>query len=185
MLNRRTVLLAIGVAVVAGLAGLAGVLTARLVNDPGRRLVTVDRPPADFTLPDPDGRPRHLSEWRGRYVLVNFWASWCPPCRHELPMLAASQRRYGSDRLQVLGVSLDEPKALKEYLNKSPLGFPTLMGERDGFNLMARYGHPRGSIPFSVLLGPDGKVLARKAGAFSESELDTLLKTHLTSGHQH
>lgn len=182
MLNRRTALLAIGVAVVAGLAGM---LTARLVNDPGRRLAPVDRPPADFTLPDPDGQPRRLSEWRGRHVLINFWASWCPPCRHELPMLAASQRRYGSDRLQVLGISLDDPKALKDFLATAPLGFPTLMGGREAFSLMTRYGHPRGSIPFSVLLGPDGKILARKTGAFTETGLETLLKTHLASEHQH
>ncbi len=181
-MNRRTVLLAVGVAIVAGLAGM---LTARLVNDPGRQLAPVDRPPADFTLPDPGGQPRRLSEWRGRHVLINFWASWCPPCLHELPMLAASQRRYGENRLQVLGISLDDPKTLKNFLNKTPLGFPTLMGEREAFNLMTRYGHPRGSIPFSVLLGPDGQVLARKAGAFTESELDTLLKTHLAGGHLH
>lgn len=180
-MNRRTVLLAVGVAIVAGLAGM---LTARLVNDPGRSLTAPDRPPADFALPDPEGRVRHLSEWRGRHVLLNFWATWCPPCRHELPLLATSQRRHG-DKLQVLGISLDDPKTLKDYLRREPLGFPTLMGERGAFNLMAGYGHPRGSIPFSVLLGPDGKVLARKAGAFTENELNSLLSTHLTSSHHH
>lgn len=180
-MNRRTVLLAAGVAVVAGLAGM---LTARLVNDPGRQLAPATRPPADFTLPDPDGRSRRLSEWRGRHVLINFWASWCPPCRHELPMLAASQRRHGSDRLQVLGISLDDPKTLKDFLAKTPLGFPTLMGEREAFGLMTAYGHARGSIPFSVLLGPDGQLLARKAGAFTEPELNALLMTHL-GGHRH
>jgi thiol-disulfide isomerase/thioredoxin len=176
VLTRRTALLTAGV---VGVAGLAGMLTARLVNDPGRRLAAVERAPADFTLPDPDGRVRRLSEWRGRHVLLNFWATWCPPCRHELPLLAASQKRYGTERLQVLGISLDDAKVLKTYLATSPTGFQTLVGDNEALPLMASYGHPRGSIPFSVLLGPDGKVLARKAGAFSQTELDALLKTYL------
>jgi len=177
--SRRTVLLAIGVALIAGLAGM---LTARLIQDPGRRLVTADRPPADFTLPDPAGKLRRLSEWRGRHVLINFWASWCPPCRHELPMLKAAQDRYGTDRLQVLGISLDDTQVLVPFLQQSPLGFPTLVGSDEALGLMARYGHPRGSIPFSVLLSPDGRVLARKTGAFREIELKELLKLHLTAG---
>ena len=175
MLNRRTVVLALGVAAVAGLAGM---LTARLVNDPARQLRPAARAPVDFTLPDPDGRPRRLSEWRGRPVLLHFWATWCPPCRHELPLLAASQRRHGAS-LQVLGISLDNPKTLRDFLKQSPLGFPTLVGGDEALGLMAGYGHPRGSIPFSILLDPAGKVLARKAGAFSETELNSLLHTHL------
>ena len=178
-MNRRTVVLALAVAL---LAGVAGMLTARFVNDPARQLQPAVRAPADFTLPDPDGQPRRLSEWRGRHVLINFWATWCPPCRHELPLLAASQRRYGTGRLQVLGISLDDPKVLGNFLKQSPLGFPTLVGGNEAFGLMAGYGHPRGSIPFSILLDPAGKVLARKAGALSETELNNLLQTHLAPG---
>jgi len=182
VLNRRILLLALGVALAAGLAGM---LTARLLHDPARQLRPPSQPPTDFTLPDPDGKLRRLSEWRGRFVLVNFWATWCPPCRHELPLLKQAQASYGASRLQVLGVSLDEVTVLGPFLKQSPLGFPTLVGGEQAVDLMNRYGHPRGSIPFSVLVGPDGRVLARKAGAFQGFELKKLLERHLTAGQTH
>lgn len=139
---------------------------------------TPDGPVADFSLPDLDGETRRLSEWRGKLVLVNFWATWCPPCRDEIPLFIDLQREAGARGLQIVGVAIDQPDAVAAYSREMGINYPILLAG-DDLELLNRYGNRTASLPYSVLIGPDGQPLARKLGAYHASELRRLLDAHL------
>ena len=130
--------------------------------------------------PDIDGKPRSLDEWRGKLVLVNFWASWCGPCREEMPLLDRTQRRLADKGLQIVGVAADSLAATKEFLDQTPVHYPILIDdpEKDP-DLSELFGNDRNVLPYTVLIGRDGRILARRAGNFSEAALDAWLSPRL------
>lgn len=113
---------------------------------------------AAFELPDLNGDERHVSQWDGEVIVLNFWATWCKPCRDEMPMLDALQRDYGAKGLQVLGVALDEPAAARAFVEELGIGYPILVDDGRGIDLARRYGNDRGVLPFTVLIRRDGTV---------------------------
>jgi peroxiredoxin len=130
--------------------------------------------------PDLDGRTRALEEWRGKLLVLNFWAAWCGPCREEMPLLDQTQRRLAGQGLQIIGVAVDNPAAVREFLDKVPVSYPILIDDPEhGEDLSERFGNSRGVLPYTVLIGRDGRVLARRFGNFSEKSLDQWLSSHL------
>jgi cytochrome c biogenesis protein CcmG/thiol:disulfide interchange protein DsbE len=114
-----------------------------------------------FTRRDLSGRSINLVSLRGKVVLVNFWATWCAPCRQEMPMFQAWQREYGSQELQVIGISMDDDSdAALKLVEKLKIDYPVAMGDA---NLGERYGGVLG-LPMTFLIGRDGKVLAQFQG---------------------
>lgn len=132
------------------------------------------------SLPDLAGKARSFAEWQGKLVLVNFWASWCGPCREEMPLLDRSQQRYADQGLQIVGVAADSPEATRDFLKQYPVAYPILVNDpAGGSDVALDYGNLRGVLPFTVLIGRDGRILAQRAGNFSESALEQWLKPHL------
>lgn len=131
--------------------------------------------PLDFTLPDLDHQPRSLEQWRGKTVLLNFWATWCPPCREEIPLFIEYQRQYSDRGLQIVGVAIDNREAVAAFSRQFKINFPQLLGQDAGLDLMVRYGNRSGSLPFSVVISPDGNVLVQKTGAYRRADLDALV----------
>jgi thiol-disulfide isomerase/thioredoxin len=129
--------------------------------------------------PDIDGTPRSLDEWRGKVVLVNFWASWCGPCREEMPLLDATQKRLAAKGLQIVGIANDGAAATRAFLAKTPVGYPILVDDPAHGDLSETFGNSRDVLPYTVLVGRDGRVLARRAGNFDERSLDAWLAPHL------
>lgn len=126
----------------------------------------------DLVLPDLDGNPQSLSQWRGKIVLLNFWASWCGPCRKEMPQLAAAQKRYADRGVQIIGVALDQPEAVRAYLKKTPVDYPILIGIDADPVPTERFGDAAGLLPYSVLIGRDGRILDSKMGELDRTQLD-------------
>lgn len=130
--------------------------------------------------PDIDGKLRSLDEWRGKLVLVNFWASWCEPCREEMPLLDKTQARLAGKGLQIVGIAFDDVAATKGFLTRTPVHYPILVDDpARADDISAAFGNDHNVLPYTVLIGSDGHVLARRAGKFSEETLNAWLSPHL------
>jgi len=127
----------------------------------------------DPLLRDLQGKPVRLDRWQGRWLLLNFWAPWCPPCRKELPVLRALQQRAGARGLQVIGIAEDTPAAVRAFLETTPLDYPVLLPDDDHPGLA--FGNTRQGLPYSVLIAPDGRMLKRHYGPFTEADLQAWL----------
>ena len=177
MIDRRPTLLILALALAAGgaLAWLGRARTphpAGTTHAPATAPLAIDDRADDLALPDLHGATRHLSEWRGKRVLLNFWASWCGPCRQEMPALSAAQEHYASGGAQVIGIALDQPESVRAYLARTPVDYPILIGINADPVPTARFGDARGLLPYSVLIGRDGRILRTQLGALSPAELD-------------
>jgi len=119
----------------------------------------------------PHGEAVSLAAWRGQPLLVNFWATWCPPCVEELPLLNAFYRDHRAQGWQVLGLAVDQPSAVRSFLQKMPLDFPVGMAGLAGTQLSRDLGNPTGGLPYTVVMGREGVVLHRKIGKVSPADL--------------
>ena len=141
---------------------------------PGDLLIS--HPAPDFTRTDLDGHPVHLSELRGRVVLLNFWAGWCTPCLAEMPRFSLWQKEYGADHLAILGVSMDEdPDSVRKIRKRLGIDYPLLMGDAA---LGRLYGGVLG-LPVTYLIDEDGVIRFRVQDEAGLTELETDLKTML------
>jgi thiol-disulfide isomerase/thioredoxin len=122
------------------------------------------KPPTAFTLPGLDGKPHELAEWRGKVVLLNFWASWCSPCQTEIRDLVALQTKYGADGLQIVGIGMDDAKKLRNVQRSLEINYPVLLANTPGNSLMVRYGNSTGVVPYSVLISRQGEVVYTHMG---------------------
>jgi thiol-disulfide isomerase/thioredoxin len=124
------------------------------------------------TFHDLHGQPRRLSEWQGRPLLVNFWATWCAPCREELPLLDTARLQNAAKRLEVVGIAVDNADNVRDYLKATRVGYPILIANAHAIELMRRLGNRSGALPFSVTLDAAGRLRHRKLGPYSAAELD-------------
>jgi len=126
-----------------------------------------------------DGKPHTLSEWSGKLLLVNFWASWCVPCLNEIPMLVEAQKTHGARGLQVVGLAMDTPEQVQKMRERLNINYPLLLGQANVMDAMDALGDSLGAFPFSVLIGRDGRIIDRVAGALTPEELKNWLDRHL------
>ena len=142
--------------------------------------VIADIPVIDHPLTDLDnGATRHLREWQGRVPLGNFWATWCLPCREEIPLLQRVREQYRDKNLEVIGVAFDEEGPVREFRDQLAIRYPLLLAIDDPFTLLANSGNEVGGLPHSVLLGRNGKILASHTGILTPDQLQGLIETHL------
>ena len=127
----------------------------------------VGTPIAAFRLPDGNDRPFELPI-RGRVVLINYWASWCGPCLREMPILREYAQRNGANGPQVVGIALEQPADGKAWLRANPLPYPVVFEMPGASDSSVRLGNAKGLLPFSVLVGPDGRVMATRTGPFAD-----------------
>jgi thiol-disulfide isomerase/thioredoxin len=126
-----------------------------------------------MTLPDLDGRPQPLAQWRGKVLVINYWASWCPPCIEEMPMFSRLHERHLEAGVQFVGVGMDETEKMQAFVKKSPVAYPLLAGGT------SPGGNPALTVkglPYTVVLGRDGKVAFSRYGTVDEATLDPLLR---------
>lgn len=137
--------------------------------------------PADTSFLDLNGNVRSLNEWRGKTVLVNFWATWCAPCREEIPLLNQAAVEFEAKDIQIVGVAVDELSDVVAFRKKIPISYPVWIGDLSTLSLMARYGNQSGVLPYSVVLDEEGRVIDQKTGAYRAGELKMALNRAISS----
>ena len=126
-------------------------------------------------LPDLAGIRQPLSQWRGKVLIINFWATWCPPCQHEIPGFIELQKRYGPQGLQFVGIAIDEKAKVQAFANKVGINYPILVSDLEGVALERASGDYSSEIPYTVVIDPQGKVIAAGAGEMSRREISNLV----------
>jgi thiol-disulfide isomerase/thioredoxin len=160
--------LAIGAVAVAAATAGAGLAWWRQREKPedaaSQRVWTLD-------FPTPQGTSLAFASFKGKPLLVNFWATWCPPCVEEMPLLDAFFRQHASKGWQVVGLAVDQPSAVRTWLQRTPVSFPIGFAGLEGTDLARSLGNLTGGLPFTVVYGADGQVRQRRMGRVSEGDL--------------
>ncbi|WP_301103014.1 TlpA disulfide reductase family protein [Propionivibrio sp.] len=126
-------------------------------------------------LVDANGKVQALSQWQGKTLVVNFWASWCPPCREEMPYFSRLQTKYSANGVQFVGIALDTADNVISFSKQQAVSYPLLIADSEGAELIRDLGNSRLALPYTVVLGPGGEAQLARLGRIFEQELDTLL----------
>jgi len=160
-----------GVAVAAAAAGLGGAWwRERGSSSTGE---TLDATFWAQRFERPEGGELAFANLRGKPLLLNFWATWCPPCVEEMPMIDGFFRENGGNGWQVVGLAIDQPSAVRKFLQKTPVSYPTGLAGLQGTELVKSLGNTAGGLPFTLVLNGNGTVAARKMGKLEPADLDT------------
>jgi thiol-disulfide isomerase/thioredoxin len=180
-------------AVVAVVAAAAGFLIYRHVVEPRVADAPVATPAApasapaaeeagtlpatlpDFTLGDLTGAPRSIRSWPGKSMIVNFWATWCAPCRREIPLLREVQKNHGGEGFQVVGVAVDIREDVAKFVQEIGIDYPILVGEQDGLDAVNLFGQGSIGFPFTVFTDNQGRIVLFHLGEIHKEQADVLL----------
>ena len=171
--RRRAWMLGAACAGVVSLAGGVALFTHR------------DRRPRDgsailaLVLPDVDGREQPLAQWQGKILIVNFWATWCAPCREEMPQFIAVQARDGAKGVQFVGIAVDQADKVREFAQEIRLNYPALIGGFGAIELSKALGNDLAALPFTIVLDRAGAVVHTQLGPLKAAQLDSLLESLL------
>ncbi len=133
-----------------------------------------------FNLPDSSGKPHDIAEWRGKILIINFWATWCPPCKKEIPEFITLQNQYSAQGLQFIGVALEDKESVREYMNTVKINYPVLIAEDQGIALAFKLGDISGTVPFTVVVDQNGQIIYRHQGNFSKDQILSVIAPLLT-----
>lgn len=175
-MNARAFALVLGAVIISILAASAGWLTHQFTaQDPAVEATSNTAP--EFSLTDDAGQTHSLQDYRGKLVLLNFWATWCAPCVEEMPMLFEMQQQYSDQGFQVLGLTVDKREPAREFADELGVNYPLLGDHRSVVAVQDAYGENR--LPFSVLIGRDGQILWRYAGVLKREDLTRRIEAAL------
>lgn len=130
----------------------------------------------DFSLPDMNGKLRHISEWDGKVILLNFWASWCPPCRKELPDFVQLYDDYGSKGFIVVGVAIDKQQDIADFMDSVGVEYPVMISESEGIRISQAYGNRLGALPYTVLIDRDGQIVSSHLRLLTYKDVEAMIQ---------
>ncbi len=138
-----------------------------------RQIEVVTHP--EFTLPDLDGTERAFAEWDGNVRLLNFWATWCAPCRREIPLLKEFQAQHGAAGFQILGVAVDYPEEVARYAEQAAFNYPVLIGQQEAMAVAEGSGIEFQAMPFTMFVTREGEYVGAYMGELHQSHLDDIV----------
>lgn len=150
------------------------------VSSPVQSVEQVDSLP-DFAYPDLDGRQRHSSEFDDKVVVLNFWATWCPPCREETPEFVALQNDF-EGQVQFIGIAIDDEEPVRDFAKSFAVNYPVLLGDVEAIAMSRRLGNRYEGLPFTVVATPGGEVVLRHAGGLEREQLEPVLRKLTDAG---
>ena len=128
-----------------------------------------------FSLQDLDGKTRSISEWSDRRVLINFWATWCVPCRREMPMLQNLYLNKDTYNIEIIGIAVDENESVKDFIYEYGIEFPILIGQTDAYEIMQQLGNTATTLPYTLVVEPDGLITWFKNTELKAEDLPDIL----------
>jgi len=129
----------------------------------------------DFSLHDLDGKLHNFSEWDRKVRVLNFWATWCPPCRRETPMFVDMQEKFGDKGLQFIGVAIDKEPDVREFMDTYGVNYPMLIGIEDATKVSELYGNRFGALPWTVVIDRSGKIVHAQGGEFTRQKAEAII----------
>ncbi len=142
---------------------------------PARPAAVIPERRPDVTLADRDGKPRALSEWDGKPQVINFWATWCAPCRREIPMLNALAKDGAWPEIALIGIAIDFREDVLRYLEATPIDYAVLIGEEDGLDAARAFGMESLGLPFTAFVDRQGRILTIHVGELHRPQADVIL----------
>ena len=175
-MNRRQWIIIVAISL---LALLAGVVTSQwiyktgLASDPAVKAFLAN------SWQTPDGKTVDTQKWQGKVLVVNFWASWCPPCVEEMPTLDKLQQEFLQQNVLFVGIGIDSPSNIREFLSNTPVSYPIVIGGLEGSNLAKQLGNSQGALPYTIIINAKGKAMYSKLGKISEDDIRSAIKSAL------
>jgi peroxiredoxin len=125
---------------------------------------------------DLNEKQRELDEWRGNWMLLNYWATWCSPCVEEIPRLIEFQNQLNGQKFQLLGLAIDDLSEVRHFLDRFAVNYPILITGEEGIQVSYSQGNMTGVLPYTVLINPEGRVVYTHAGAMAQADLDEVVR---------
>lgn len=161
--------------ILAGLLAMLGGIGAKgLINSTSAQTQQLSLP--DFTMADLSGQPHSIHEWQGKIRIINFWATWCPPCLKEMPEFNELQKKYADKNVQFIGIALDDVEPVKAFITAKNIQYPILIGADQGIKLAHNLGNLVDTVPFTLVADKNGRIVKTYMG---ELKSDQLLETVL------
>ena len=129
----------------------------------------------DFSRPLLSGDEKSLSDWKGKVIILNFWATWCPPCRKEIPTFVALQKKWQDKNVQFIGVAMDDHSKVAKFAKEHQMNYPNMIGSLDDVDLTIAMGNTASVLPFSVVIDQNFTIIASHAGEMTESMLESVV----------
>lgn len=129
----------------------------------------------EFSLQGMDGKLHNLNEWENKVRVINFWATWCPPCRRETPLFVELQEKFGNKGLQFIGVAIDQKQAVEEFMDTYGVNYPMLIGTEDATKVSEQYGNRFGALPWTVVVDRKGTIVHAQGGEFKRDKAESIL----------
>ena len=170
MISRRDALLLAAAGTVAAVAGaVAGALALQSRSGAAELLAA--------RYPDTDGRVRRLLSWQGTVLLCNFWATWCAPCREEVPVLIDAKQQWAAKGFEVVGIGIDSADKIREFSKTYRINYPVLIADGSALELLRKLGNRGGGLPYSVVLDRTGSIAQRHLGPLTAEDLRRVLES--------
>jgi len=175
-MKRRQWIIVVGIGL---LAAFTGALTSHWISKPEAASESGVKALFANQWQTPEGKVLDTRQWQGKVLVVNFWASWCPPCVEEMPELDRLHQEFSSQNVLFVGIAIDSPTNVREFLKKTPVSYPIAMGGMGGSEIYKALGNTQSALPYTVILSPAGKVISSKLGKISAEEIRSSIKSAL------
>lgn len=173
--DKRRVLLFATVVILAGAAGtLFNIWRMGSAGDDGAAAAVMAT-----RLPDLQGRPQSLSQWRGKVLVINLWATWCTPCREEIPAFVRLQDKYRARGLQFVGIAIDQRDPVQAFAREFGMNYPVLLGDVKTVEMSRRAGNHIGALPFTLVIDRNGKIVGTVLGTIKEDKFQGIIESLL------
>ena len=133
----------------------------------------------EFSLLDLNGERRYLSEWQGKLIAINFWATWCAPCREEIPAFIELQSKYETQGLQFVGIALEQAEDVKNFIEEFSINYPLLVGGDEVIKIATELGNNIGAMPYTVFINSEGIIAFTRRGPLTKEEAEAVIKNYL------